>query len=459
MKPLARFRDTVWLSMRDNVWPSVRDAIRPRCSACGTAFFWRHDKVAELQRLKPLGEYEAGFDAYKHLCARCWAKIATVRCDLCRASFDVFALNNQRDTLTRNLQSLSVELDEVSRARRVCHSCSARRLHCRCDHCSQPFPAARNAAGTYRSNADVPKWLAPYHKDYGVWSQLCPDCYDGCLASCKDVQARLSQGIESTKGEQFRDFRIVKRLGRVHYKERECGNPAEVEDRLSLYTAQLGGNAFVKYYWEKHSQHPRQQWFTGYADAVIVEPFAKGRPTSAVMADGPISAEVKHLLLDGSNICRWASRDKPDLRILLTLAVEAVHRKIPFLVFFDANMPHLLAECSDELSVAAYKRITEALPEVFVEVPGRTRADEFILPRAGGDGSHIISNDQYRDFADRYPWILAGERLIKGIVAGDRLSIPKLDIDLQVLADALAAADVLVKTIELQRGVPVRRRG
>jgi glutamate-1-semialdehyde aminotransferase len=67
-----------------------------------------------------------------------------------------------------------------------------------------------------------------------------------------------------------------------------------VEAWLRLYTTQAGGNAFVKYYWEKqeerHSyrvvaghgrkgnpyyktEYSTERWFTGYATAVIVEPF------------------------------------------------------------------------------------------------------------------------------------------------------------------------------------------
>ena len=54
----------------------------------------------------------------------------------------------------------------------------------------------------------------------------------------------------------------------------DCDEPAKVEERLKLYAVQLGGNAFVKYYWRKR-QERRERWFTGYATAVIVEPYVK----------------------------------------------------------------------------------------------------------------------------------------------------------------------------------------
>lgn len=448
-----------------------RDAVWPHCSVCNKRLFFRSDKAADLQRLKPLREYETAYDGYRHLCERCWTKITTIQCDLCRTSSDVFAFDNQIDTLRQNLETHAVELAEVSSARRVCPKCCERRLHSRCDRCSRPFLSACNAAASFRSDADAQRCLAPYHKDYGNWSLLCFDCYEACRASCQDVQMRLSQWKGSARGEYVRDFRTVEELGRVEYEGAECDEPEKVEERLKLYTAQLGGNAFVKYYWEKHEErdsrsvlagHSRngnpyyrteystERWFTGHATAVIVESSVRPRAAPIIMADGPINAKVKQIVLDGLNIGCWASPGgcKPDLRILVTLALELTHKKLPFIVFFDANTPHAL---SDDESVVAYKRVISDLPRIFVEVTGRMRADEFILQRANSDSSHVISNDQFRDYAERYPWVLAGDRLIKGAVAGDRILIPRLDFDLRIMPDVAAVADVLVKTIELQR--------
>jgi len=107
-----------------------------------------------------------------------------------------------------------------------------------------------------------------------------------------------------------------------------------------------------------------------------------------------------------------------------------------------------------ERDAGAYERLVADLPRIFVEVTGRMRADEFILQRANSDSSHVISNDQFRDFAARYPWISTGDRLIKGAVAGDRVLVPQLDFDLRIMPDAAAVADVLVKTISLLGNVP-----
>ncbi len=451
---------------------SICDKLWPHCSACGHRLFVRSDAASKLQLLKRLEVYQPAYDAYNHLCTTCWTKIATVRCDLCRRSLSV--LDNQLGRLTKNLKEHSVVLDEVSPAKRVCQACCVERLHCFCSRCSRPFPNTRDTIAQYRGSAEVAQRLAPYHKDYQTdWSHLCPECCEACQTSCKDVQTRLSQWVGSTRGEYIKDFRTVSTLTRVEYEGEECETPEQVEEWLKLYTVQLGGNAFVKYFYDKHEEHhsddvlaghsPRgnpyykteyrvEKWYTGYATAVVVEPFARK------VADGPISQQVKHVVLDGLNICCWANPDKrePDLRILLTLSAELTRKRIPFLAFFDANTSHLLSEHRDDETVTAYKRIVGALPDLFVEVPGRIRADDFILQRANNDNSHIISNDQFRDFADRYPWLSTEVRLIKGAVAGDRLTIPQLDLDLRIMPDAAATADSLIKTIAEQDGEPER---
>jgi hypothetical protein len=541
MKILTAVRDTVWSACRDVVWPTVRDTAWPKCTVCSATCFRGSDKVAELRRLKPLGEvvvddihlgvpmrasagelpgfeykaaydgykhlceqcwkkistvqcdlcpasfdvfalnkaaelkrlkplgeYEAAYDRYKHLCEQCWKNISTVQCDLCHTSFDVFALNNQLDNLKQNLEVYSVHLDEVAKARRVCQSCYEQRKHSRCDRCLKPFPTMGNAADVYRSSSEVPKWLAPYHKDYSQnWDHLCPSCYDECLASCQAVQTRLSQWIDGTRHERVFDFRTVKKLGRVEYDGTDCDDPAKLKERLQLYAVQLGGNAFVEFFSKTNAQRviaghgvagnpffKTVPSFTGYAFAVIVEPFEQRRPAPPLMADGALN--VTHLVLDGLNICHWASQGEPDLRILLALALELTHRKLPFLTFFDANTPHVLG---DGGSGSVYRKLIGDRSGIFVEVPGRMRADEFILQHANDDNDHVISNDQYRDFADRYPWVAAGDRLIKGVVAGDRILIPRLGLNIRINSDAVAVADVLVKTIALQSHEACREGG
>jgi hypothetical protein len=315
-------------------------------------------------------------------------------------------------------------------------------------------------------NVAVSNLLFPHYKGYvTTLSEVCPECLDECLTACKDIQSRLDHWAGTVKGDYFRDLQIVETYGIVEYKGQACDNPHELEIRLRLYAAQKGGNALVNFFWDKvvkresnrveagrgpqgnpyyRTETRVSSWFTGYATAVSVVPFQKRAPSPKKMASGPINQQVERLVLDGLNICCWGAQEKAalDLRILLTLCTELAGMKIPTLVFFDANTPNLLHRRPDGDAYRAYDILKKH--GVFVEVPGGISADEFILLRADREGSHVISNDQFRDFSKLYSWVSDGGRLIKGAVAGAKLTIPQLDIDVPILPNALLTAESLI---------------
>ena len=80
-------------------------------------------------------------------------------------------------------------------------------------------------------------------------------------------------------------------MGRIEYNGKDCSEPSEVEEIIELRAIQLGGNAYVKFYWEKHTKrhseeylaghskrgnpyyktrYSTEKWFTGYATSVVV---------------------------------------------------------------------------------------------------------------------------------------------------------------------------------------------
>jgi len=275
------------------------------------------------------------------------------------------------------------------------------------------------------------------------------------------VQWLLANWMGGTKAEFIHGHRTMKSLGRVEYKGTSCENPAEVEEYLKLYSAQLGGNGFIKFFWQKHekrhakkvlagyskndnpyyrTEYWTERWFTGYATAVIVDDLNNKRqdhhrPTASEMRD---MQNIRSVVLDGLNICYWLNPNQksPDIDILLTLCIALAEGTIPFFCFFDANTPHLLREAGSQKSVAFYHEfLSGALSSHFAEVPGRKRADEFILQKADAENAHIISNDQYRDYAFRYHWISKEKRLIKGAVAENHLLIPDLKLNRRIRRD------------------------
>lgn len=128
-------------------------------------------------------------------------------------------------------------------------------------------------------------------------------------------------------------------------------------------------------------------------------------------------------IIDGLNVCRYR-RTKPSLRPLLTLVLELVHRDSRFICLFDAVTRYRLPESERE----QYDILLDRLPDYFVEITGGIEADDFILLQADSTGSDVVSNDRYRKYFSQYPWLQAGERLIKGSIVGQALLLPGLGI-------------------------------
>lgn len=217
-------------------------------------------------------------------------------CSLCRKRY--FVLQGRKKDLLENLQRLRVALpQEIANPRHihVCPSCFKFQYRVTCSRCKSAFRIVNDQATTYNSNLEIRKWLRPHNPFYSrSWSHLCPDCYELCTSACLHVQYNFSHWVGGVRSDYIRDFKTIKTLGRVEYLGRSCSEPAEVEHYLRLYSAQLGGNGFVKYYWKKndkrnyesvldgyssrgnphyHTELSVESWFTGYATAVIAEPF------------------------------------------------------------------------------------------------------------------------------------------------------------------------------------------
>ena len=71
---------------------------------------------------------------------------------------------------------------------------------------------------------------------------------------------------------------------------------------------------------------------------------------------------------------------------------------------------------------AVFEDLLKTRPEEFLQVPAKTRADDFLLMRADADpAARIISNDMYRDYAAEYPWVGERKRFIRGMVMRDEV--------------------------------------
>ena len=125
--------------------------------------------------------------------------------------------------------------------------------------------------------------------------------------------------------------------------------------------------------------------------------------SSATVSIGQAVPKDKDILIDGSNIVRWF----PELKSKALCMVMAGLEKAGYnaYIIFDATIPYVLKETDDKVGQAFLAFLRESKPECVKIAPPDSQADDFILSYANAHGNHIISNDRFRQYASRYPWV------------------------------------------------------
>ncbi len=134
-------------------------------------------------------------------------------------------------------------------------------------------------------------------------------------------------------------------------------------------------------------------------------------------------------LLDGSNILHWDKyRRGISLDNVLVITGDFDRRGIGYQVYFDATAPHILRQKSKE-EADAYEELLKKRPDRFLQVPGGTKADDFLLAVADRNPETIlISNDLYRDHSAQYPWVHDKKRVVCGMILNDMVFFPEISL-------------------------------
>ena len=134
-------------------------------------------------------------------------------------------------------------------------------------------------------------------------------------------------------------------------------------------------------------------------------------------------------VIDGTNIIHCQHEQGALMRVL-ALVRELERRSIPFCVFFDASTRRYHLNSNFERGI--YKKLITNYPDRFIEVPGGTDADDYILLYTQADSRRkIITRDQYRDYTQKYGAIT--ERVIPCACVNDTLLLPDIKMTIPVL--------------------------
>lgn len=151
------------------------------------------------------------------------------------------------------------------------------------------------------------------------------------------------------------------------------------------------------------------------------------------------------LVIDGLNVIYGApAYPNPSLANLLGLLLELQKRNCGFKCFFDANTYFAFKDARKLNEADIFDDLCRAFPDRFVLVPGRTKADDFILDYAHNHGTPIISNDQFRDYEEKYDWLKSDRnRRVSFVVHSGMLQIVPLGMQASVPTDLKSAVSTL----------------
>ena len=114
----------------------------------------------------------------------------------------------------------------------------------------------------------------------------------------------------------------------------------------------------------------------------------------------------KVVVVDGTNVMFGSSLDRnPSLLNLMGLLLELDKRESNFKCFLDANSIHTLKAAGKEIEARVLEACCQSSPDSFIIVSGGNRADDFLLDFAHSQNAPVISNDRFREYHDKYPWL------------------------------------------------------
>jgi hypothetical protein len=118
------------------------------------------------------------------------------------------------------------------------------------------------------------------------------------------------------------------------------------------------------------------------------------------------------IVIDGANVAyeERSAGGKPKLSNLLKVRREIEERGIEAIILVDASLKY---DIDDQQQLETLIRSQQVR-----QVPAGTDADFFIIQLADQLDARIVTNDRYKDYADRYAWI-AERRVPYMIVKGE----------------------------------------
>jgi len=185
-------------------------------------------------------------------------------CNLCNKNI-IIKINYfeaiKRNHFEHNIYELS-GLDRLN-SPFVCGKCFSERNYTRCCVTGKPFYSLGNSAYIWNCS-DKRKLMSPYHIYSKQFNNLSSEGLDIVNNAYSKYVEELHNFIGGTKGEYIKGYSIDRIIRRIEVNGTDCKNPGEVEDILKKYCVQMGGNGFIKFFWDKKIEFIENTYIAGY---------------------------------------------------------------------------------------------------------------------------------------------------------------------------------------------------
>lgn len=152
--------------------------------------------------------------------------------------------------------------------------------------------------------------------------------------------------------------------------------------------------------------------------AVFLVLWFRRSPGKRTSGTGEPSDGRQIILVDGSNVIYWLD-NSPQFAPLKQVVHDLSLRGFKPGVVFDANIGYKLT--GKFMGEREMSRMLSLPRDQILVVPKGTQADPYLLETARGLKARIVTNDRYRDWAERYPDVARPENLVRGEMRDGRV--------------------------------------
>ena len=196
-----------------------------------------------------------------------WESLAnwtTPQCQGCGGR--LFRGSSFAQELRQNYDALGLSDPFVASIEFLCEACFRSRALARCGKTGLIFPKHLDKSQEFRGS-QICRNLSPCHPSSKIYGPLSEQGLTIIGQEHAAMQDRLRRWAGGTRFEHLQGFRIIRDLGVVQGSDESLGT---IVDLLKWHTVQIGGNGYIRYFWDKQLCPHEEEYVAGYG--------AKGNP-------------------------------------------------------------------------------------------------------------------------------------------------------------------------------------